>query len=165
MKQSTQLLGSVGQGSRTQEADIGDGLTDFSANSHKWSGPWGIWMKWSESGGRRSRSEVKVTQCRGQIWRHGGVINVDPFSWVGFLVFKYISYRRCETLLAPLLLWPLLQISMYEDKMTRLRQEQKRLQQLNSQSEDEVKAVSHLWNELVVGKGSVTLFHRPSSFL
>jgi len=33
---------------------------------------------------------------------------------------------------------------MYEDKMTRLRQEQKRLQQLNSQSEDEVKAVSHL---------------------
>ena len=39
------------------------------------------------------------------------------------------------------------QISMYEEKMERLRQEQKRLQELNSQSEDEVKALSHLHNQ------------------
>ena len=35
------------------------------------------------------------------------------------------------------------QISLYEDKMTRLKQEQKRLQQLNSLNEDEVKTLLH----------------------
>jgi len=35
---------------------------------------------------------------------------------------------------------------MYEDKMMRLKHEQKRLQEINSQNEDEVKAVSHLCN-------------------
>lgn len=35
------------------------------------------------------------------------------------------------------------QIAMYEDKMSRLKQEQKRLQELNCQYEDEVSCKGH----------------------
>ena len=46
-----------------------------------------------------------------------------------------------------------LQISMYEDKMTRLKQHQKRLQELSTQNETEVKAQSYLHNQ-----STITLF-------
>jgi len=59
--------------------------------------------------------------------------------WEYFLKLKIVIFLHL-----------VVQISMYEDKMTRLKQEQKRLQQLNSENEDEVKTVLHLCDELLI---------------